>query len=420
RLATVAAATAVLGAALLAAAISIAGAFDAAGAAAAATVLLAPAVVDLALLATTPIERMLSRRWTARAVARLEAVDPLRVAVTGSFGKTTVKGYLRHLLTGTRTVVASPASFNNTAGLCRAVNEHLLDGTDVFIAEMGAYRLGEIAAMTRWVRPEVSVLTSIGPVHLERFGSLDNVVAAKTEIFATSRTAVVNVDAHAMADEAARLAASGIRVVTCSAVDPDADVVVPAEPSGDAAASDDARTITVFGRRVRARIAPDATAGNVACAVGAAAALGVPDADIAARLATLPGTEHRRRLTTSASGVVVVDDTYNSNPEGAAAALALLAGTPAGRRVVVTPGMVELGSVQREANAEFARAAAGVADDLLLVGRTNRAALAAGTADGSARVLLVDSREEAVAWVRANLAAGDAVLYENDLPDHYP
>jgi UDP-N-acetylmuramoyl-tripeptide--D-alanyl-D-alanine ligase len=95
-------------------------------------------------------------------------------------------------------------------------------------------------------------------------------------------------------------------------------------------------------------------------------------------------------------------------------------GEPGGRRVVVTPGMVELGPRQAAANREFAAAAARVADDLVIVGATNRRALLAGAADGGAAVTTVDDREAAVAWVRGRLGAGDAVLYENDLPDHYP
>ncbi len=118
----------------------------------------------------------------ARAAARLRRVSPTVVAITGSFGKTSTKGYVAHLVAGTRSVVASPASFNNRAGLARAVNEHLADGTEVFVAEMGTYGRGEIAELCSWIRPDVAVITAIGPVHLERFGSEDRVLEAKAEI----------------------------------------------------------------------------------------------------------------------------------------------------------------------------------------------------------------------------------------------
>ena len=108
--------------------------------------------------------------------------SPVTVAITGSFGKTTTKLYVRHLVAGQRSVLASPASFNNTGGLARTLNEHLTPGTEVFVAEMGTYGPGEIRKMCAWVQPSIGVIVNIGPVHLERMRSLDGVVKAKAEI----------------------------------------------------------------------------------------------------------------------------------------------------------------------------------------------------------------------------------------------
>ncbi len=377
-----------------------------------------PLICDALAALLKPVETLLARRWLTSATQRLNRVNPARVAITGSYGKTTVKNYLRHLLEGAFATVATPASFNNTAGLCRTVNEHLTAGTQVFVAEMGTYGRGEIAAMARWVAPSVSVLTGIGPVHLERFGTLEAIVAAKCEIFATSTTAVVNVDAPMVAFEADRLAASGIDVWRCSAVDhTDADVYVG--PWGNANGSGEAAVVvrgSVLGTFASAEVSPT----NVACAVAAACALAVPPDVIATRLADLPTTPNRRAVSLSASGVTVVDDTYNSNPLGAAAALDLLDSLEAAQRAVVTPGMVELGSEQTRANAAFAAAAANVADHLVIVNETNRASLTSGAAAGRCAVHYAPNRDAAVRWVRHNLRSGDAVLYENDLPDHYP
>ena len=126
-------------------------------------------------------------------------------------------------------------------------------------------------------------------------------------------------------------------------------------------------------------------------------------------------------MSSSERGFSVIDDTFNSNPAGARVALGLLDRVgDGGRKVVVTPGMVELGPDQFDQNLAFAAESAALADDVLIVGRTNRDALLEGSAKGSASVTVVTSREEAVDWVRQNLGPGDAVLYENDLPDHYP
>ena len=180
--------------------------------------------------------------------------------------------------------------------------------------------------------------------------------------------------------------------------------------------------LLVGGRQVARIAAPPALPGNAACAVAVAVALGVPLDDMGEALGGLSRPEHRQTVHRSASGVTFVDDSYNSNPAGARAALDLLAGlgTDGGRTVVVTPGMVELGRRQRAENEAFAAAAAAAATDVLVVGRANRKALLAGAARGPARVATVADRDEAAAWIRDHLGDGDVVLYENDLPDHYP
>ena len=125
----------------------------------------------------------------------------------------------------------------------------------------------------------------------------------------------------------------------------------------------------------------------------------------------------------AAGGYRVLDDTFNSNPAGARHALEVLASlAPAGRRMLVTPGMVELGREQRAENAALGEAAAAVVTDFVLVGRTNRAALLEGCRRVAAppSLKMVDRREEAVAWAQAELGPGDVVLFENDLPDHFP
>ena len=407
RLRTVAATTVVITAAVIA----ISGAFSLAPQLAVICAIGLPLLIDVALVLLAPVERAAAHKYVTAATSTLERIDPIRVALTGSYGKTTIKGYVKHLVSGTRTVVASPASFNNTAGLSRAVNEHLALDTEVFVAEMGTYSPGEIASMVSWIRPSISVLSAIGPVHLERFGDLETIVKAKSEIFATSRTAILNIDAHGLAAEADRLATSGIRVLRCSAEYEQADVFVQRHSDG--------LEIRRGGEVLVTGLDIDAAPTNLACAIATASVLGVRDDDIVARLPTVPVADHRRQVSTSPSGITVIDDTYNSNPAGAAAAVATLERLDAARKVVVTPGMVELGKRQRHENERFGEAAARVADDLVVVGHTNRDALVYGAREQRARLVEVATREDAVAWVREHLQGGDAVLYENDLPDHF-
>ena len=366
-----------------------------------------PLMVDLAMAVVAPFERLISERWVTRASAKLTSSGARVVAITGSYGKTTTKGYLHHLISGPISAVTTPASFNNRLGLARAINEHLMPGTAVFVAEMGTYGKGEISELCEFVAPDVAVITSIGPVHLERFGSEEAIVEAKREILAKASVAILNVD-HPLMAEVADQEDGRLRVIRVSGSDVAADVSVV-----DGVLRMDGVSVGAVG--------PEVFGSNLAAAAAAAIECGVGRDEIALRLPSLPVTPHRREQTISERGFVIIDDTYNSNPAGAVAALDLLFSMPGeGRRVVVTPGMVELGSRQFSENALFGRAAAERASDLLVVGKTNRRALVEGARDGAATVTVLSSRQEAVEWVRSQLGPGDAVLYENDLPDHYP
>jgi UDP-N-acetylmuramoyl-tripeptide--D-alanyl-D-alanine ligase len=390
-----------------------------------------PLLVDMACAVASPFERRASTSFVDQASRRLAAVHPTIVAITGSFGKTSTKNHVAHIVRAARSVVATPASFNNRAGLARAVNEHLAEGTEVFVAEMGTYGPGEIADLCRWCPPDIAVITAIGPVHLERFGSEDRIVTAKAEIIEHADRVVLPVDDRRLAALADAAAAAGKRVYRCSTTDRSADVCVvasPGEKGRSCVSAFVAGKLVGEGLSVPTGVQPT----NLACAVGVALALDIEPALIVDRLRDLPSVDHRLAAVESPSGVVILDDTYNANPAGADAALrALVAAAargsdpPAGvrRLAVVTPGMVELGDRQFEENRRFASAVVAVATDLVIVGRTNRRALEAGAraVDGApAEVTLVRDRRQAVDWVRTHLASGDVVLYENDLPDHYP
>jgi len=371
-------------------------------------------VVDAAVTVLSPIEARLAGKWVRRARRRLSEVSPSVVAITGSYGKTSTKHHLAELLSGSVTVVPTPRSFNNRAGLAVAINEHLVDGTKVFIAEMGTYGKGEIRSMCEWCRPDVAVVTAIGPVHLERFGTFERIVEAKAEITEHARVVVLNVDDEHLSALAATLRADGKDVLTAASVRSDVDVQVQAVA--------ERWRIVVRGREVLiTSTIPGVQPSNLACALAAAIALGVEPDALAARVARIAPVPNRLTVASAPSGVLVVDDTYNANPAGAGAALELLGSLPIdGRRVVVTPGMVELGTRQRTENEAFAGAAARIAAAVVIVGRTNVEALRRGAAEGGADVVRVATRERAVEWVRGTLVRGDAVLYENDLPDHYP
>lgn len=370
-------------------------------------------LVDVSLWLVRPAEKRLSATFLEQARTKVARVRPTVVAITGSYGKTTTKNYLAHLLAQTRTVLASPASFNNAMGLSRAVNEGLVPGTEVFVAEMGTYGPGEIHGLCEVFPPDIAVIASIGEVHLQRMRTRENVLKAKAEITEKARLVVLDADEPLLAGLAETLVAQGKEVVLCSVFDASADVAIV-----------DGK-VWVHGKALGgAHLPPSVHPLNAALALGAAVALGEEPKEVVKRLRSLPTVAHRLEPVAQPGGSWILDDTYNSNPVGAAEAVrraAALADTSGGRVHVVTPGMVELGVVQAERNEALARAVrdAGAAS-LVVVGRTNSAALVRGGSGGATEVLEATTREAALTLVEQRSRAGDVVLFENDLPDHYP
>ena len=429
-----------------------------------------PLWVDLALLVARPLEATAAQRHRRRAETRLRRVAPTVIAVTGSWGKTSVKNHIRDLLAAGADVVASPASWNNLAGLSRTVNEHLSDSTEIVVAEMGMYGPGEIRSLCGWVRPHIAVICAVGPMHLERVGSLEGIAAAKAEIVEGCEKAVLWVEDPLLEDHAMRAMPEGAEVWRVGAAG-GADMATGLGPSGgewsdsedgsaDAAGSateidagdgpvagahpdprcdagegesglDVAVGVAVAGDGGSSEIrvwhrgaligacpaAPGLYASNVGCAVAACLAHGRPATEIAKRLPMLSVPKNRGGAEISESGVYVLDDTFNSNPQGAAAALRRLHHDVSGRKVLATPGMVELGRMQDDENAKLAAEASRLGIEVLAIGWTNRKALRQGTGD---KALLAKNRAAAADWVRHNLSEGDGVAWENDLPDHYP
>ncbi|TAN21618.1 MAG: hypothetical protein EPN30_09425, partial [Actinomycetota bacterium] len=297
--------------------------------------------------------------------------------------------------------------------------EGLSPGTEVLIAEMGTFKKGEIADLCSWIPPEISVITSIGPVHLERFGSEDEIVEAKSEITRDASVVVLNADNHHLNSLSRRLSAEGKTLWMVSGNDMNADVAVRDDDEGNL-------VIYVGQKRLCAMPFLDVSRTNIAAAVAVSLVLGVPESSIAERLVTLPVAKNRLNVSVNPAGITVLDDTYNSNPAGSRLALGALERrkTVSSRAVVVTPGMIELGKKQFEENSFFGRAAARIATDIVIVGYTNRRALLKGIENANGEgfnpnVVLTKSRKQAVKWVKEHLVSGDSVLYENDLPDHF-
>jgi UDP-N-acetylmuramoyl-tripeptide--D-alanyl-D-alanine ligase len=393
--------------------------------AALAVIQLSPLTTVVANLTLSPVQNAINRTYLRRAQKRLREVQPLVIGITGSYGKTSTKYLLEHLLAGHRRVLKTPLSYNTMMGVCRVINESLQANIEVFIAEMGAYRRGDIKELSDFVHPTIGILTAIGPQHLERFKTIDNIQATKYELIAAlpaSGVAIFNNDdlrCRALADRTTHVCVMRYGLdTTRQRLDLWAENIAMG-PEG--------LSFTMVGqdgRRVNVRtiLLGHHNVLNILGAACAALAIGIPLADLAKAIQELPPVPHRLQLLDNGSGVTVIDDSYNSNPIGATQALEVLGSFTTGQRILVTPGMIELGPLEAHLNEELGAKAAEVCDYVVLVGVERTKPLVAGLQSKnfpSQKIRVVRDLKGATIVLPTIVGVGDTVLFENDLPDLY-
>ena len=375
-------------------------------------IFLQAALVDAGAGVMWPVEKLAQKKFLNQAKDKLRKIDPKIVAITGSYGKTSTKGYVAHLVSTKYSVMASPASFNNMMGLSKSVNEKLTPGTEVFVAEMGMNAEGGIRQLATHFPPSIAAITVIGEAHMERLGSAEAIFRAKAEITENASVVVLPVDQPQLVALADTCRKRGTTVITVSATGLEADVSIDPEAGQVRYGPDHA------GAPIE--LAELTHPVNVAVALGIAFALDIPGELALPQTVSFPVAAHRTEVAIADSGVAIIDDTYNSNPRGAKRAVegaAALAKERGGTFFVVTPGMVELGPVQVERNRELGEQVKTLGGTLVAVGLTNRRALVAGGGEETKTFL---TRDKAVRFVTQAAGEFDVILYENDLPDHYP
>ena len=379
-------------------------------------------VLVLADWLLTPAQSAINNRYERRARSKLDAIRPTVVGVTGSYGKTSTKFAIEELVAPEGEVLATPGSYNTTMGVVRTINENLTSDHRFFVVEMGAKQRGDIAEIVEFTRPRIAVLTAIGPAHLESFGSVDNVRRAKYEIvagLAADGVTVMNTDnpeVRALADDTER-----VKVIRYG-LEADGG---PHLTARDIEITPDGTSFSIFDMRtndtaqVQTSLLGRHSIGNLLGAVAVALEAGRSLAELVGPIRRLTAVEHRLQIIKGAGGVTVIDDAFNSNPDGAAAALEVVDAMNASPKVVVTPGMIELGPLQAEANEHLGEHAGRVADAFIVVARVNRDALVAGANRGRAQVIIVDTLADAQEAMKPFMTPGAVVLFENDLPDQY-
>jgi len=389
-----------------------------------AILIISPLVLLAANDILRPVEKSINRKYYNEAASILASMPQLKIiGITGSYGKTSTKHYLNRILQEHFSTAMTPGSYNTTMGVIRTVREYLKPYDEVFIVEMGAKQPGDIKEICDLVHPSIGVITAVGEQHLESFKSIENVQRTKFELADSlpgNGVIVINNDFPYVANrEVNNTGCIRYAVSEPSAADFTASDI-KYSPSGT--------TFTVNGSGIdeplilTTKLVGECNVSNLLAAVIVALKLNVPVDKIRYAVGRIEQVEHRLNMKRTPGGITVIDDAFNSNPHGSKMALDVLAMMTGGKRIVITPGMIELGDMQERANEAFGRHIADSADVAIIVGQYNRQAILAGLAGGKIKeenIHAVDTFAEAQKVLRSIARAGDTVLYENDLPDTF-
>ncbi len=390
-----------------------------------------PFIPALANLINNPVENRINKYYIDDAKRILKEHEGLRIiGITGSYGKTSVKYYLTTLLSEGFRVLMTPESYNTPMGIVRTIREHMQPTHEVFVCEMGARHLHDIKEITDIVHPDDGILTSIGYQHLETFHSLENIVSTKYELL-DAVDEKEKAEGGKQAGKHLKFVNGDNEIIRKNMKYTDAITYGVSEGNDyratDIKVSSAGTTFTVTAPsgetcEFNTRLVGQHNVENIVGAIAAANSLGIPMTKLRMAVRRLQSVPHRLELNRHGN-VSILDDAYNSNPNGAKVAIDTLGLFEGQVKILVTPGMVELGEKEDEYNKEFGAQAAGVCDYIITVGEKNSASIKAGALEAGfdpERIFVKNTLNEATALMYELDAGRDKViLLENDLPDNY-
>ncbi|MDE6586367.1 MAG: UDP-N-acetylmuramoyl-tripeptide--D-alanyl-D-alanine ligase [Clostridia bacterium] len=345
-----------------------------------------------------------NRGYIKKATGKLKNSQITVVGITGSFGKTSTKQILASMLSKKYRVLSTPRSHNTPLGLALSINSNDLNDYDIFIAEMGARHVGDIAELCELCPPKYALITGICPQHLESFGSEENIVKAKGEILSSCGEAVITGEYIDLfkAYPCPKSTAAAVSEIECG------------KDGSNFSLTFDGKTVKTHTKLLGAH-----AVDNIALAASLCYKLGMTAEEIAGAIPEIDYIEHRLQLIKSGD-VNILDDGYNSNVKGAAAAIEVLKSFD-GKKIVVTPGLVELGVLEESENYALGQKLIGL-DYVILVGERLVEPVKKGYIDGGGdaeKIVTVLGLPAAQEKLKEVLSSGDTVLFLNDLPDVY-
>ncbi len=382
-------------------------------------------VIFLAKIINTPIEKEVYNYYKHKAQKTLKSMPNLKiVGITGSYGKTSSKNILRDILNVKYNAFATPRNLNTYNGLIMSVNNYMDKFTDVFIAEMGAYVKGEIKGLCDLVHPKYGILTRIGTAHLETFGSEKNIEDGKFELIESLPSdgiGVLNKDDPKQKNHHIK---NKVKLLWIGIDESDVDVHAENIKCTNKGTTFD---VTFKGDKNKyhfeTRLLGRHNVYNILSSLALGVAFGIDKEDLVHAVKGVKSVEHRLELKNMGS-FYMIDDAYNSNPVGAKNAVEVLGMMP-GVKVVVTPGMIELGDKENYYNEEFGKQIADQADYVVLIGEEKTKPIYNGLLESGFnkdKITVYNDVRCAYTYInelKMKEKKDIYALFENDLPDTY-
>lgn len=374
-------------------------------------------------LIAKPIEEKINKKYYDAACEKIRNLGIKSIGITGSYGKTSTKFILATILKEKYRVLNTPESYNTPMGISKVINNQLNEDYDIFIGELGATKTGDIDEVAKLTNPQIGIITSIGPCHLESFQSIENIMRTKYELIEnlpTDGIGIFNYDNEYVK----RLADKTFKEKILYGIENIEETdVFATNVQVDSLGSSFSLCISSLGViDCKTKLLGKHNILNILAAASAASVLGLSLEEIAKGISKLEPVEHRLQLIDQGTGVLVIDDAFNSNPEGAKAALEVLDSFTGRRKIIVTPGMVELGDIEEEENEKLGENIAKVCDIAILIGKKRSVPIQKGMKKhnyNEENLYVVNSLNEATEILKTLTRVNDVVLFENDLPDTY-
>jgi len=372
-----------------------------------------------------PFQQRINARFEAQAREKLERLNPVRIGITGSFGKTTVKHMLAEILAASGPVYFSRGSINTILGHTRHIRQRLQWSHRYFVAEMGAYGIGSIKRLCDFVHPRYGIVTAVGDAHMERFGSIEAVAQAKSELASevcgAGGTIVLNAELLKHAPFQRVRDQFGKQVITVGFEDADVTIEHQELEGGSWFITLHSEMPQLDGIAYELPLLGDHNVMNSALAVVLAVVIdpGITD-QIPFFTRAISQVPHRLQKVGAPGAALVLDDAYNSNELGflsAVSAMSKLADQRGGRRILVTPGIAELGLEHDRVHDRLGVFCAENCDMIYVVNPDRIRSFVNAARASKAEIIEVATFADARAEIAKDLHEKDVVLYENDLPD---